>query len=417
MATRPPDPAKARVLWMALPALLAAASQFGSIALVSRWGGVGAVLLLQSMMSLWAWNGVVALGWDKAARGLALPGVPLGAYAHGWRRRLAVNGVLGALLGAAAGASWGGGVGAWSAFGVALGVCGMGWAAREWLFAQGRLADVGQALCAGFVLGAAATGALAWAQAPGGWVCVAWFLPHAAIWMFMCARMGLFRATPARDGGHEGDAPVADARSQPQVAYGLQAAGHVALVSFDVVIARQLLLPADAYVYVVYSRLAFAAFIVSVTFGAHFIRQAIRSGPAGWARSFWPCAGVHGGFAACAVSVLAVAGPWITRIWLGGHGLGLPAADLALLAVGCAGRALCESAMQTLSGAPLQRVALSSFAGAALGLAVFWACLAFGLCRPMAALALAWFIPGATLVACATWRRRPRTPVGANRPA
>lgn len=379
------------LVWMLAPALLSVASQAGALAYFSRHYGVAEVLSFQSMLSLWAWTLVLAFGMDRSARGFAVSHAGLSEFAARWRTRLIMGSLLGAALGAALGGSWSGGPWAWGAYGAALVACAMGFAGREWMYAKGEVTEVNKSLSTAFIVAMLLQGALAWMDAPFGLVALCWFAPHLMMWMGASARLGLFDRTRAAG-------PYKWGTSQQEWPYGLQALGHVALGSMDVVVSKAMMASApEALRFVIYSRLAFVAFMVSANVAATFVSRSVHSSGKAWKVVFFKCTAVHAGCSMVVVAFFAVAGPVVTRAWLG-HELTLGVFDAAWLAAAGLGRSVSEAGMQTLSGSKRYGGALSSFGGSTAGLALFAVLLAWSSLGAFAALGISWCVPSLALL-------------------
>ena len=378
---------------MAAPGLLSLCSQMGALAYFAREHGPSAVLTFQTMLSMWAWTFVLAAGMDRAGRGFARTSEGLGAYAFRWRRRLVIGCVLGAAAGAGAGTQWIGGSLLWMVYGASLAACSMGYAGREWLLARGAALAVNKALSAAFVVGIAAMVLLGVLRAPFGWIAMLWFVPHAATWIAVCYRMGLFSVQNEPGSGLSYNSNWRDERP-----YGLQALGHVAATSIDLVIVQIFLtVPHEALRYIVYSRMVSVAFMVSVNFASVHVRGAVESRGSAWRGFFLKCAATHAGCALLAVCGLWVVGPVFMKLWLGVDGLVISGSECAGLACAAFARSACEAGMQTLSGTEHQGGALSAFGGYAAGLATLAVMMAFGL-SPFLALAAAWGLPAIALL-------------------
>jgi hypothetical protein len=375
--------------WLIAPAVLSVISQFAALAFFARSGGAQRALDFQTMLSLWAWTLVGAFGLDRAARAFAIDPKGFGWYAQLWRLRLAMLCAALAGIGAWMGSSEPEGLMAWAAFGLCVGLCSMGFSAREWMLARGEAVSVSKAQSCAFLGAGFGMALLAVAGAPLEWIALCWFAPHAAIWMGLCAKWGLFTEKP---NASELDGKKKGFWGAGYGSFGFQSMGHVALCSLDVVMVKAWLGPHDAFVYAIYSRLAFAAFLASTAFGSVFVGRAQKAVGVGWTKEFVACALMHAGFALSSVCVLALAGSWITKLWLG-ESLELGMASLLMLGLACLARSVAESAMQTISGSVMQGGALAAAAGSALGLALFASVVLTGWASPMSGLAMAWAAP------------------------
>lgn len=398
-AQKIPSEARTALVWMAAPGLLSVASQMGAMAYFARAHGPSEVVAFQTMLSLWAWTFVCALGMDRAGRAFAASASGLGDFASRWRGRLATGVLAGAAVGAAAGFQWTGGALAWSAYGAGLLACSVGYAGREWLFARGEVLVANRSLTMAFLVAILAMCILALAGAPFGIVAAFWFLPHVALWMLICRRMGLFSAQPE-------ELMVAGSQAREERPYAMQALGHVATASLDVVLAQALISdPVQVLRYIVYSRLVSAAFMFSVNFAAVYVKGAVNSEGALWRAYFAKSALVHAVFAVAAVSCLAFVGPEFVKLWLGMGGVGISGRETAALALAGLARAVCEAGMQMLSGAARAQGARWVSAGYFAGLCALGAGLTAGW-SPFGTLALSWAAPAAFLLAWVLVRGR-----------
>lgn len=382
---------------MLAPALLSVISQFTAVAYFSRHNSIGEVIAFQAMLSLWSWTLVLGFGMDRRARGFAQSLDGLGAYAVLWRLRLIWGSVLGALCGALLGVRGVAGPWVWGAYGAALVACAMGFSGREWMYAQGEVKRVNQGLSFAFVMAIVSQGVLAWMGAPFGLIALCWFVPHVILWMKASTRLGLFRG-----GTLSGNLR----RESSQVPYGLQALGHVALCSLDVVLANLLMVSeSEVFRFVIYSRLAFAAFMVSANFAAAFVSESIHCSGKAWRKVFLKCAAVHCAWAILGVMFLAAVGPMLTHLWLGQE-LVIHGGELVGLAWAGVSRSVSEAAMQTMSGPHRTTGALSSFVGSALGLTVFGLLITWGAVGAFTALAIAWSLPSLIVLGWVALRGR-----------